>query len=142
MVGLDAYMLMRYINICCKTSLFLMFWGLVVLVPVYSNGSQGCVAWNQFTLANIPDPSVNAIEAERLWFPVVFAYLFTAYFCRLVYAEYNNFMEKRVDFLIHGDANTPPQTYYTVMVERVPSKLQSVPKLTEFFNKLFPGKLM
>ena len=35
MVGLDAYMLMRFHVLCFKLSVFLSIWGLIVLVPTY-----------------------------------------------------------------------------------------------------------
>jgi hypothetical protein len=54
--------------------------------------------------------------------------------------EYKNFVHKRVDYLINGDPDTPPQTYYTVMIEKIPSSLRSVPALTQFFEKIFPGE--
>ena len=48
-------------------------------------------------------------------------------------------MHKRVAYLSEGDPDTPPQTYYTVLVENIPAKLRNNQKLYEFFNKLFPG---
>lgn len=48
-------------------------------------------------------------------------------------------MQKRIAYLGQGDINTHPQTYYTVLVERVPPPLRSAPALTAFFEKLFPG---
>lgn len=140
MVGLDAYMLMRYLNICCRTSAFLMFWGLIIVVPLYATGSQGCYNWNQLTLANIPNPSKDPVGSRRLWVPVVFAYLFSAYFCGLMGQEYRNFLHKRIEYLVRGDTDTPPQTYYTLMLERIPSTLQTESDLRAFFEKIFPGR--
>src|SRR3546814_12888060 len=40
MVGLDGYMLLRYVRTCYRLCLFCSFWGLVVLVPVYWTGNQ------------------------------------------------------------------------------------------------------
>lgn len=54
-------------------------------------------------------------------------------------AEYKNFIEKRLQYLMLGDPDTPSQTNYTVMVERLPAKLRSVPMTRDFFEKLFPG---
>ena len=45
MVGLDGYMLIRYINICFRISLFITFWGMVVLVPIYVNSGGNSCAW-------------------------------------------------------------------------------------------------
>lgn len=137
MVGLDGYMCIRFIVVCFRTACFCSFWGLLVLVPVYSSttGSDAKAGWDKFTIANIPeDPS-----ASRLWAPVVLCYLFAGFFCQLMYVEYKNFIGKRVDYLVNGDSDTPVQTYYTVMVERVPHSLKSGPMLAGFFERLFPG---
>lgn len=134
MVGLDGYMLMRYINICFRICAFLTFWGLAVLVPVYGSSSGKNCGWSKFTLANVP----NDYKATELWAPTILAYIFAAYFCQVMHAEYLNFLEKRVQYLIVGDPSTPLQAYYTVMVERIPGSLRSVPKLRAFFENLFP----
>ena len=140
MVGLDGYMLIRYINICLKMSAFLTFYGLFVLSPLYAT-AQGSLPtrfeWSTFTIANIPTDST----IDLLWVPAFFAYIFTAYFCLLMYREYKNFVQKRIQYLIKGDPDTPPQTYYTIAVERLPGCLRSERQLVEFFEKLFPGQV-
>jgi hypothetical protein len=135
MVGLDGYMLIRYINVCFRMSVFYTIFGLLVLVPVYSSAPGEHVSWNKYTLANIPnDPSAN-----QLWVPAIFAYIFSLYFCHLMYMEYKNFVKKRLQYLISGDPDTPQQTYYTIMLEKVPITLRSKPALELFFENLFPG---
>jgi hypothetical protein len=135
MVGLDGYMLIRYINVCFKMSFFFTFWGLIVLAPVYRSALGKHVSWNKFTLANIP----NNPSANQLWVPAVFAYIFSIYFCHLMHTEYKNFVLKRIQYLKQGDPDTPSQTYYTLMVEKVPTTLRSAPALEAFFENLFPG---
>ena len=131
----DGYMLVRYINVCFKMSLFLTLWGMLVLVPIYSTAQEKHFSWNKYTLANIPnDPS-----AHQLWIPAISAYIFATYFCHLMYGEYRNFVKKRIQYLVQGDPDTPPQTYYTLMVEKVPVNLRSAPALEAFFENLFPG---
>ena len=41
-----------------------------------------------------------------------------------------------------GDPDTPPQKYFTIMVERIPGHLRSAAALYKFFEKLFPGKIL
>ncbi len=137
MVGMDAYMMIRYLNICCRVSMFMSFFGVIIMVPVYATAPGTFIAWNKYTLANVP----NNAEAIHLWVPVVFSYLFAAYYCFLFRREYRNFMRKRLQYLVQGDPDTPPQTYYTVMLERLPLSLQSSSQLLAFFQKLFPGEL-
>ena len=81
MVGLDGYMLMRYINVCFRMSVFFTIWGLMALVPVYGHAPGRHVGWNKYTLANIP----NNPKADQLWVPAIFAYVFSIYFCHLMY---------------------------------------------------------
>ena len=138
MVGLDGYMLIRYINVCFRMSVFYSLWGVIVLVPVYSSAPGKHVSWNKYTLANIP----NNPSANQLWVPAIFAYVFTTYFCHLMYTEYKNFVLKRIQYLIQGDTDTPTQTYYTIMVEKVPTTLRSAPALENFFEKIFPSKYL
>lgn len=136
MIGLDGYMLLRYLNACVRIAAFCAFWGLIVMVPVYANGSGGLTGWNQYTLANIPDDP----HSSSLWVPVIFCYFFSIFYCQLMYFEYKNYIRKRVSFLEDGDADTPVQTYYTVMLEKIPSSLRSNQILRDFFDRLFPGK--
>ena len=35
LVGLDAYMLLRYIRLCLRITAMSTFWGLAVLLPLY-----------------------------------------------------------------------------------------------------------
>lgn len=54
MIGLDGYMLLRYINICFRFAAFCSFWGLVCLVPLYSSATDSsAVGWDKYTLANL-----------------------------------------------------------------------------------------
>lgn len=116
-------------------SVFFTFWGVLVLLPVYSNAGGQQTQWNKYTLANVPfNPS-----AKQLWVPAIFAYIFSIYFCHLMYSEYSNFVEKRIEYLGKGDLDTPPQTYYTVRVEKVPSSLRSAPALRNYFENIFPN---
>jgi len=105
---------------------------------VYIYGGAGSSYWNTYTLANIPN---DTIAANKLWIPVIAAYVFSGYFCYLLHEEYQNFVDKRLLYLIEGDPDTPAQVNYTVMIEKVPAKLRSPPMLRDFFEKLFPGQV-
>lgn len=145
MVGLDAFMCLRFIVLCYKLSLFLSFWGLVFLVPIYASATSGPDHWDRYSISNLLAGSEEM--KYRLWFSAIFAYMFAAYFCQLLYAEYNNFSMRRLHFLVlsdpesqkRDDPDTPPQKYFTIMVERVPSELRSAELLRKFFDKLFPN---
>jgi hypothetical protein len=135
MIGLDGYMLLRYINACLRIACFCGFWGLIVMVPVYQSGNGGLSGWGQYTLGNVPDDPHSGL----LWVPVIFSYVFTIFFCQIMYFEFKNYISKRVSYLEEGDLDTPLQTYYTVMLEKVSSSLRSTQILTDFFDRLFPN---
>ena len=85
MVGLDAYMMIRFLNIHCRVSAFLAVCGLCILLPIYythKDGTSSPFSWANFTLANIPNNS------QMFWMPVLFSYIFSAYYCRLMQKEY------------------------------------------------------
>ena len=145
MVGLDAYMLLRYHVVCYKLALFLSFWGLLLLVPLYSTVTAD-TAWDRYTLSNVLAGQDS--YKFRLWAAAIFGYVFSAYFCQLLYAEYSNFSIRRLQYLVQvdpdspqTDPDTPPQKYFTVMVENIPSHLRSAKALEQFFDKLFPGEV-
>jgi hypothetical protein len=57
-----------------------------------------------------------------------------------MFTEYKRFIKKRVEYLIDGDHVTPPQTYYTLQLEKIPTAIRSEPSLRSFFENIFPGK--
>lgn len=137
MVGLDGYMLLRFIFICFRIACFCTIWGMCVLTPIYYHSQHGVHhGWDKYTIANVRKMPTY----YELWAPVIFCYLFAIFFCQLMYYEYKNFIEKRLHYLVHGDRDTPVQTYYTVMVEKIPKIINSGPSLSNFFEQLFPGR--
>lgn len=99
MVGLDAYMLLRYHVVCLRLCIFLSICGLVVLVPTYGTATSGHSQWDKFTLVNVL-ASNDRSERDRVWLAVIFGYIFSAYFCQLLYNEYNNFSNERLRCLV------------------------------------------
>lgn len=71
--------------------------------------------------------------------PVFSAYIISAYFCSVIHAEYQNFVEKRMKYLMEGDIDTVPQTYYTLLLERLPPSLRSASALRSFLEDILPG---
>lgn len=142
MVGLDAYMLMRFHVLCFKLSVFLSFWGLLVLVPTYGTAESDIYGWDQYTILNI---TKSDKYRPRLWVTAIMFYLFAAYFCQLLYAEYHNFSILRLQYLgkddPKDDPDTPSQVYYTIMCEKIPAELRSADRLREYFEDLFPGEV-
>ena len=130
-------MLLRFIALCIRMGFLSTLGGLIFLVPIYSTSPGTFIGWNKYTLANIP----NGPSASELWSPVIFCYAFSGFFCQLLYNEYKHFIKKRVEYLVAGDMDTPIQTYYTSMVEKLPKDIKSAPALLEYCEKLFPGRI-
>ena len=143
MVGLDGYMLLRYHTLCIKLCLFLTFWGLLVLLPVYSTVPSEIGGWDKYTILNVIAGPL--VYQRRLWVTTATFYLFAAYFCQLLFAEYHNFSNLRLQFLSKDDPkddpDTHPQTYYTIMLENIPPELRSAEKLYEYFEEIFPSEV-
>jgi hypothetical protein len=137
MVGMDAYMFMRYIVLCLRLCCFWTVVGCSVLLPIYSIHGDNCTdRWNRFTVGNLSET-----KSQYIWAPVVMMYIFCSYTCSLLYVEYNNFLSKKLRYLVKGDTDIHPQAYYTCMVEDIPSEMRSVPLLRTFFEGKFPGRV-
>ncbi len=139
-----------------------------MLVPVYATANYS-PKWDRYAISNLLVAHDNAMK-YRLWVSAICGYLFAAYFCQLLHAEYNNFSVRRLKYLVQvtptlctillsdissdlystdaslqsdpdsqsSDPDTPPQKYFTVMIERIPAHLRSADQLYKFFNGLFP----
>ena len=54
--------------------------------------------------------------------------------------EYSNFtLKQTVRRTVQGDSDTPAQTNYTILIEKIPPSLRSAHALRGFLNKIFPG---
>lgn len=120
-----------------RVSVFYSLLGVITLVPIYATSGGQFTYWKQYTISNV----VNGDAAFRLWAPALCNYICTLYICHLLYQEYNHFVQRRLEYLIMGDPDTPPQSYYTVMLEHIPVAIRSAPMLEAFFEKLFPGEV-
>eukprot|EP01031_Cornospumella_fuschlensis_P031102 gene31102-37587_t len=145
MVGLDAFMCLRFIYICLKLAMFLTFWGMLILLPVYSTAFD-YEDWERYEISNLMKG--GKAMRKRLWVSAFFGYIYAIYFCQLLYMEYNNFSVSRLQYLVQADADdskldpdTPPQKYFTVMIEHIPAHLRSAQALYKFFDKLFPNEV-
>ena len=79
-----------------RLSLFLSLWGLIVLIPVYGTSRRPQDnSFDHYSISNVDNSNM-----DRLWFPAIFGYVFGAYFCQLLYAEYNNFSVRRLQYFV------------------------------------------
>ena len=97
MVGLDGYVLLRFHVVCFKFACFLTFWGFLVLIPVYTTASNQDESWTRYSISNV---LMRDRMIGRLWFAVIFAYIYSAYFCLLMHTEYDNFATRRLQYMV------------------------------------------
>eukprot|EP00523_Entomoneis_sp_CCMP467_P008539 CAMPEP_0168737984 /NCGR_PEP_ID=MMETSP0724-20121128/10690_1 /TAXON_ID=265536 /ORGANISM="Amphiprora sp., Strain CCMP467" /LENGTH=1061 /DNA_ID=CAMNT_0008785295 /DNA_START=92 /DNA_END=3277 /DNA_ORIENTATION=- len=134
--GLDGYFFLRYIRMNVRITAVSAFWFFLLLVPTYVTGNNGAIGWYHLSAAN-----VKANDSWRMWMPVLFMYLFSAFVIFVVKQEYKHYLELRQDFLARGSAHVLPQNRYSLMVESIPLELRSDRALFDYFEKLFPGKI-
>jgi hypothetical protein len=123
--------------------------GFLILIPLNVSATTFIdEQWDRYTISNL---MFSDETKPRLWIVVFFAYVYTIYFCWLLYKEYYHFALRRLDYLIqkdvqagqrdHTDPDTPLQTYFTCMVEHIPAHLRSASALRDYFDQLFPGEV-
>ncbi|CAM9992317.1 unnamed protein product, partial [Sphacelaria rigidula] len=64
---MDAYCLVRFNYLCLRICLFASFWGLVVLIPLYSYGSAEAPGIYVITLAHVESGSSLLVSFSTLW---------------------------------------------------------------------------
>ena len=136
--GLDGYFFLRFIRMNVRITAVSSFWFFLILVPIYFTGSNKehhAGGWYHLSAANIP------VQGWRIFAPVVFAYLFSAFVVFVIKQEYRHYLELRQDFLARGSSHVDPQHHYSLMVEAVPYELRSDRALKDYFSKLYPGKV-
>jgi len=140
MVGMDGYILLRFLRMCTKVALGFGVVSVVFLVPIYGTGNgnyeEAVVGINRLTMAN------TVANGDRLWAPFLFSWIFTLGFLYLLYKEYEHFVVLRQQFMVKGDVDLPVQQLYSIVVENVPRKFRSSKRLGELFEELFPGQVV
>mmetsp|Transcript_5824 Transcript_5824/g.8516 ORF Transcript_5824/g.8516 Transcript_5824/m.8516 type:complete len:960 (-) Transcript_5824:642-3521(-) len=135
LVGLDAYMFLRFIRMCGVIAGVSSFWSLLVLWPVYGTGSEDTNGWYTLSMANL------ANNDSRLWAGSLFMWALTGFVIWTMNNEYMHYIDLRLEFLGHAEGNMNPQCNYTLIIEQIPVDLQSDNALREYFDRLFPGKV-
>jgi hypothetical protein len=163
-IGMDAYVLLKYLKLCAKFCIFCSFFNLLILCPVYftSYGHQlGIAGINLYTMGNIP-PGGN-----RLWASCLFCWLYNLYFLSLMHSEYHHFVQLRQSYFYaagrkeivhqqsesqkekHGDESSSPslvfapasQQHYSVMIENIPFYYRTPHRLEQLMNEWFPNQI-
>lgn len=136
MVGMDAFVVLRFLRLCAKICGAAVL-GALVMMPLYANAPQqeGVYGINLYTMANIPQ------KGRLLWCCTVFTWVYSLYFIYLMREEYNYFVYLRQRFMSVGDPDMSLQRLLTVKVENIPATHRSSEKLFFLFHELFPNQV-
>lgn len=136
-VGLDAFILLRFIRLFIAIGLFTTFFGLVILVSIYQYGISppGTEGINRFTLAHVRQ------NGGRLWAVLLFYYIYTIAFLALLSQEYKEFARLRQRQFLQIEADGAKQELYSIKVENIPSEHSTSTSLKRLFEHIFPEQV-
>mmetsp|Transcript_1983 Transcript_1983/g.3535 ORF Transcript_1983/g.3535 Transcript_1983/m.3535 type:complete len:820 (-) Transcript_1983:1190-3649(-) len=137
LIGLDGYVMLRFLLLCARMGMGAGLFGLITLLPLYSTspGVDDVIGMNLHTMANV------RARSERLWGPFICMYLFSFFFMYLLYKEYENFVSLRQQYFSEGDPDVPPQQLFSIIVENIPEEFRRSNALKDLFESLFPGQV-
>ena len=86
-VGLDGFMLLRYVRVCLDISMLATVMSLGVLLPLWATGRAGLAPNNflRWTMANLSTDAAEDVssnfgsETPRIWAAVAFVYIYELY---------------------------------------------------------------
>ena len=86
--GLDGYFFLRFIRMNVRITAVSTFWFFLLLVPAYVTGSNNAKGWYHMSAAN-----VATSDSWRMWMPILFMYLLSAFTIFVIKQEYRHFLE-------------------------------------------------
>jgi len=137
-VGLDTFMYLRFLRLGARICLVGSMLS-CVLIPVYATGDNrgnATLQFNQLTLARV-EPNSNS-----LWGALGAWYVFVGFCLNEFIAEWKLYAKNRYNFLARGDPDMPLEYRYAVRVEQIPKELRNEEELSEYFERLFPTKVL
>lgn len=161
-IGLDSYVMIRFIRFGFDITFYPFLLACVTLVPTYytndydpftgdyqpsdgDNGFSTSVTNGYFRI------TINRLEAgsNRMWVVWAWTIGFYVYVLRRWWVEWMTFVVLRRDFLANGDPDTVKENSLeslkqyrnTCLVEYIPATHQSDSDLFHFYDTLFPGKI-
>ena len=138
MIGIDAYVFLRFLRMLSTCASICSLLGLIVLCPLYASAPFNHLnpGIRRFTVGNV------RLADERLWATLLLAWVYSLITLWLLDEEYMRFSKLRIDYMKNGDDEIPPQTYYSVIVEHVAQDCQSNEKLRQLFSLIFPEEVL
>jgi len=137
-IGLDAFMVLRFLKLAFDVFLWPLLLSVVSLLPLYLTGENNAIGFYGTTIIALTS------HTGKYWLIVAFEYLHFCYILRHLWIEWELFMPLRYDFLEHGDFEKEKykeQYRMTCLVEYVPASHKSDEIFLQFFDTLFPGQV-
>ena len=125
-VGLDAYILVKFMRMCTGAILSVSVFGLAVVLPINMNGGNGLGQFEQYSIANVKDGS------ELLWGHAVVVWCVSGvflYYLKKMYDEYGA--------LRHKHLCLPGPKQYSVIVQDLPDNLTDDESIARYFLELY-----
>ncbi|KAF9953446.1 hypothetical protein BGZ72_005395 [Mortierella alpina] len=139
-IGLDHYLLIRFLKMLLTLSIIIAILAVGALVPLYSAGQYGEEVLSGIDVV----PHVKRVEMlhignvtdnERLWATVMVTIIFSAVIILWAWSELMMFLKLRQDYLIRAASRYSSRV---VLLQNLPPTLRSVSALKETF-KAAPG---
>lgn len=138
-VGLDAFMILRFLRFATDVFFWPFLLTTVTLIPLYMTADNGIVGFYATTVVALIGGSQG-----KYWLFVGFGYVHFCYILRRLWIEWELFIPLRHDFLEHGDFEKEKykeQYRMTCLVEFIPASHRHDKNLFHFFDTLFPSQV-
>lgn len=115
LVGIDIFVYLRFVRLCLKFFLFILPYGLLILLPLNIHGKAKLEGMSSLTMGNIE------LKSDIYWAHVfgVWAYSFIIYF--LLYREWQTFTHYRQEHLRNGY-----EEQYSILVTDLPAHVSKI----------------
>ena len=127
--GLDAYMFLRWMELCCVMFAGMTVLGVGVLVPVNYTANGGQPGFDAISMSNLPSNS------SRLAAHLIVSYLFAAWTYFLLYRLWLEYSDLRVAFLAREQLSN---RRLTLLVENIPAAQRNDQAFLKAFQAFFP----
>jgi hypothetical protein len=117
-VGLDAFVILRFLRFSFDVFFWPMLLALVTLLPIYLTVKHDATSYWRTTIVALIGSN------NKFWFVVAFEYIHVSYILRMLWIDWEAFLPLRYDFLEHGDFDNErykSQYRMTCVVEYIPA---------------------
>ena len=113
LVGLDAFVYLRFLRLCFLIAAFSLPYAAIVLIPINLYGGNDLLGMDLLTLGNISQYS------SKLWAHLIAVWLFSFIVYYLLYKEWNVYVQYRQRHLKENNEN-----HFSVLVTQLPPEVK------------------